>query len=341
MFKYYKQSKISSRAIALLLTVALATVIAWRFNYEIVSTISGVIVFAVLAEVFFFHIRFMIVTALSLVQAGIIAGTSLVVYTVMSQYTTIYGMSLIMGVGMALIGAVAILLALVGNYFFSKGRLWINILVSFLIYDAIAIPLLVSGIGLSYIYQSLMALGGMLIYIVARHYLPRTNIALFDIASIKTQKGSSAAKARLQKENPNLKIQEINNRVFLASNDKVIFVVLPITPSKYFSIINNDAFLDSETVTGLFEHVLSESKDISYDLKINKKFFIPVLYITTKSTLKSKLSTIRVRNRITPERIMGNIFIATPDGFNSLLKGYERYKQLPAKVKVKLESFNA
>jgi hypothetical protein len=324
----------------MLLVAALATVIAWRFNYEILPTAAGVVIFAVLAEIFFFHTRLMLVTLISLAQVCVVVISSFIIYTVMSKYTTIYGMSLVMGLGMALIGFLAIILAIIGNYFFAQGRLWVNTLVSFLVYNAISVPLIASGIELSYIIQSLIALGGMIIYIVARHYLPLSNITSFNIESIKTQKSSSAVKAKIQKEHPNLKIQEINKRIFLASNDKVAFVILPITPTKYFTIMKNDVFLDGETITGVLEHVLSESKSISYSTKVNKKFFIPVIYVTTKSTLKSKLTTIKVRSRVTPERVMGNVFITTPSGFESLLTGYEKHKLLPSKLREKLESLS-
>jgi len=336
MLSYYKQSKFTSRLIAAFLFAGLAAVISWRFEYNLLQVLGGTLAITILAEVFFFHIRFFLVSVLSLIQSAIVLTTALVVYNVLINYNANSGMGLAMATGMVIVGFSGILLTLVGNYIFSVGRLWINVLLSFLVYNAISFPLLATGVNLSYVIQSLIALAGVVLYILVRHYFPRDKTSEFDLTAIKTQRGSSAIKARIQKEHPNLKIQDINTRVLLASNDKVAFVILPLTPEKYFSILENDAWFDSEPITGVFEYMISESQDASHNFKINKKYFIPVIYVTAKSTLKSKLTTIKVRSRRTPDRIMGNVFVVTSSGFDSLIKGYEKQKPMPAKLLKKL-----
>jgi len=338
MFKYYKQSKLSSRLLITALILALGEAISWRFGGNPFVTGLAIVALSFIGESFFFHKRLLAVALMTLGQLAFTSTIAYVIYTVLLPRLSNGATAYLQTIGVESVSLAVIILTLVGNYFLAQGRFWINTLVTYLIYDSLLIIFITIGFNFSFVFGAIIAFGSALAYIVLRHFLPRRKVKPFDTSVLKNSKATKEIKEVFATTYPNMTIKNRDNNMLLVSDGKVIYAILPLNPKKYFSIIKNEAWLDSNAVTGVFEYLLDVSKEVSSHTQINKKNFVPVIYVANNSTLKNKLTTLKIRSRRMPDKVMGNVFIATPTGFAQLIKGYSRQKDISASTIEKLKA---
>lgn len=336
MFKAYKKTMLSSRIIAVLVLASFSAIVAWNYKVEVLPIVSGIIGLAFIAEAFFFHRKLMVVAILTFVHLLLIAILSTIVLTTIEEFTD-SGVGTYIAAGGIAVGIFATIVSLIGSYLYAQGRLWVNVLVSYILYNLTSIFLVLAFPMLSYAITSLIALGVVIIYIALRHFVSLHKEAIFDLNTIPTQKIDTTMKSNISKiDNKFLFIEnKENDRILTFHDEKNIFMLLPISPEKYFTIIQNDAFVDQKVVTGVFELMIKESRLFSKKNKINQKYIVPIIYVS-KSSLDKDTTTLKIRSRKYPEKLMGRIFIVNKTGLPTLFNKYEQTDVMPKKVLNKL-----
>lgn len=334
--KTYKKTALSSRLIAVFVLAGFASVVAWNFKMEVLPVVGGIIGLAFIAEAIFFHPKLTLVSVLTFVQLLLIAVLSTIVLTTIEQFTN-SDVGTYIAVGGQAIGIFTIIVAILGSYLYAQGRLWVNVLISYLLYNAASLVLIVTYPMLSYAIISAIALVVVILYLAFRHFVFFRKETIFDLSSIATTKSDTAMQANLLKLNKDFMFvkHEGNERLLTFHDNKNIFVLLPISPEKYFTIIKNDAWVDQKVVTGIFELMIKESRLLSRKLKINQKYIVPIIYVS-KSSLDKDVTTLKVRAKRYPERLMGRVFIVNSNGLPKVLNKYEASDLLPLKVLNKL-----
>lgn len=335
LIKIYKKTAFTSRLIAFFVAIGFGSLLAWYYHVDVFLTIGVISAVAVFAEAVVFHPKFTLVSILTAVQVIVVSVTSMILFTSIEAFSNTAN-ALYVSTGLQAVGLAAVLLTLLGNYLFSAGRLWVNTLASYVLYNATLLTLILSRIDMSYVISALIAFAVIIAYICVRHFVSLRKEAPFDVSEVKTQPADTAFTSNFVKQYPEFeeyKTENLSNRISVFYNDKNVFVVATVTPEKYFTIIKNDAWLDQEVVTGMLEYIVNEAVSLSRNLKINQKLFVPILHVTTNSQLPKSVTTIKIRSRRYPERIIGKLFIVNKDGLRKLIKTYEATdNKLPEKA---------
>jgi hypothetical protein len=336
MFKTYKKTMLSSRIIAVLVLASFSAVVAWNYKVEVLPVVSGIIGLAFIAEAFFFHRKLTLVAILTFVHLLLIAVLSTIVLTTIEEFTD-SGVGTYIAAGGIVVGIFATFVSILGSYLYGQGRLWVNVLVSYILYNLASIILVLALPMLSYAITSLIALGIVIVYIALRHFVSLHKETIFDLNTIPSQKNDTVMKSNIS--NMNSKFLFVENdkseRILTFHDEKNIFILLPISPEKYFTIIKNDAFVDQKVVTGIFELMIKESRLLSKKLKINQKYIVPIIYVS-KSSLDKDITTLKIRSKKYPEKLMGRVFIVNKAGLPKLFNKYEESNILPKKILHKL-----
>lgn len=329
----FKKTALTSRLIALLLAIAFMSVISIQYNLNAVSVISALVAIAFVGEAIFFHSKLTFVSALTFFQVliiSLIATTILDLYSINPEFMERGYYEFL---GIQIISFAAIIITLLGNYLFSQGKLLPNVFVSYIIYDTVLVWSIINIKNIPYIYMAIISLIVVFLYISLRHFVYFRKESPFLLSSIPTQKEDTALKSNLVKNYPNFVWvnHDRDSRVLVFHDNHTIYTFLPITPEDTLTISKNELLADGEIITGLFDYLLEQSKAISKDLKINSKYFTPVLY-SGKAQLKSDIVSVTIRKKRYPEQVLGKVSIVNKTGLDKLFKRYSKANNLPAKA---------
>ena len=241
-----------------------------------------------------------------------------------------------MAISVVVVGLLAMLISIFGSFYFAKGKLLTNIVTSYIIYDVVLLGLLSILNPLQFLLWSLISLAAVVIWIALRKFVLYKRVPKFDLGTITKRNLDPHVKGQILRENDSIKqieLDGLNDKILAFHNNKVIFLILPLRPEKYFTIIKNDAWLDQEVITGAFEALLNEAKEQSIRLKLNQKNFVPIVYTSDNNELGKRLATLKIRSRVKPEQVLGNLYIATKKGLDRLLTEYsDTDSRIPEKI---------
>jgi hypothetical protein len=334
LVKKYKRTAFTSRIIGFIVATGFLGLLAWYYNYDIAVFAGIALGIAFVSECIFFHPTKTLVSVITLIQLVVISVLSYIILTTLSATMGLYFSTV-----MQAFGIVAILIALIGNYVFSQGRYWKNVLFSYVIYDAVIFGFLISGLDISYIYFTIVGCAAIVAYIAIRKFVLVRREVPFDISSIPKQKTDTVLKKNLLSNDLALKetsLSEGSDRMFSLTNDKAIFSILPVSPNKYFDIIKNEAWLDQNIITGVFEEIINSSIESSKQVKINQKYLVPILYVTGKSKISKDILSLKIRAKRSPDKLLGKVYIVNDKGFAKLVKQYETDVRIPEKELIKV-----
>jgi hypothetical protein len=331
LLKSYKESKLQTRIIVFLVTVGFVSFLSWFYKYDVLATAGIITGVAVIAELTVFHAKYLWAGILTILQFLFVSSFGYIIYTTLTISNSSF-----MAISVVVVGLVAMIASIFGSFYFAKGKLLTNIITSYIIYDIMLLGLLSILNPLQFLLWSLIALGSVVVWLILRRFVLYKRVPKFDLDSITKRNIDPHIKGQILRENESIKQIELaglHNKILAFQNKKVIFLVLPLRPEKYFTIIKNDAWLDQEVITGAFEVLLNEAKEQSNRLKLNQKNFIPIIYTSDNNELGKRLATLKIRSRVKPEQVLGNLYIATKKGLDRLLKEYEDADtRIPEKV---------
>lgn len=320
--------------LATLVIVGFLAVLTWYYGYSVPLAVGIILGTAVLAEFVFFHPHLTKNAVATAIQLIVVSSFSLIIYSnIANSYDAFLAISV------QLVSMITIITTLIGNYYFSRGKfLWNNIF-AFVIYDGIILAGSMLG-SINYILTALIALGGTVAYIAIRRFVLYRRIDKFKLESLPSTVIDKKIKDSLLETKTDLidiNIEGFNNRLVTLHNDKAIFVLLPLNPKRYFTIIKNDAWLDREVVTGAFEAILEETRIASKQLKIHQKAFVPIVYTSDKNQLGKTLVSLNIKSKVKPDKSIGKVYIATNKGLNKLIDEYSSRDNLSSKTLDKLK----
>lgn len=331
LLKSYKQSKLQTRIIVFLVTVGFISFLSWFYKYDVLATAGIITGIAIVAELTVFHAKYLWAGIFTILQFLFVSSFGYIIYTTLTISNSSF-----MAISVVVVGLVGMLLAIFGSFYFAKGKLLNNVVTSYIIYDVVLLTLLSILNPLQFLLWSLIALGSVAAWLILRKFVLYKRVPKFDLGSIAKRNIDPHIRGQILRENDSIKQIELaglHDKILAFHNKKVIFLVLPLRPEKYFTIIKNDAWLDQEVITGAFEALLNEAKEQSNRLKLNQKNFVPVIYTSDNNELGKRLATLKIRSRVKPEQVLGNLYIATKKGLDRLLKEYnDTDTRIPEKV---------
>lgn len=331
LLKTYKQSKLQTRIIVFLVTVGFISFLSYTYKYDVLATAGIITGIAVIGELTVFHAKYLWAGLFSILQFLFVSSFGYIIYTTLTISNSSF-----MAISVVVVGLLAMLISIFGSFYFAKGKLLTNIVTSYIIYDVVLLGLLSILNPLQFLLWSLISLAAVVIWIALRKFVLYKRVPKFDLGTITKRNLDPHVKGQILRENDSIKqieLDGLNDKILAFHNNKVIFLILPLRPEKYFTIIKNDAWLDQEVITGAFEALLNEAKEQSIRLKLNQKNFVPIVYTSDNNELGKRLATLKIRSRVKPEQVLGNLYIATKKGLDRLLTEYsDTDSRIPEKI---------
>jgi hypothetical protein len=322
MFKRYKEVKTSSKLIALGIIALLATAITIRFEYNTLITLAVIAALAISFHIVATRPKTTISVVLSLIQALIVGYTS---YYFGAYFGGLgFDFALFTLITLILMGVSTITIIYLA-FRFSKGKVWVTLLLSFGILDACGI-LLTGLTNIDYITSLIIAsVAGIGIAGIRSFKLIRKKLQPQHSETRKKIRNATASKTAIEyinKNKWNFIDAEQKNNSFIVDTGKNIAIIFPLNFSGVLSVGKKDIFYNDISLGNLFGELIEEAKTISNNAKIPQKY-ISVIALDTSNKYplpNHKYDTINLTARSDSRDRIDNLVIANNRGISTYIE---------------------
>jgi hypothetical protein len=314
MIKLYKKTKRSTRLLFLGALVVLGISISIAYAFPVLLVAGGIIVAGLIIEVLVYKPRQIFSVLILAVEIAFMSVTALEIGQLTSSIQQDGNLALLTTEYVSLLSIVLLVLM---AFWVSSGRLWFNLIVSFVLYNSAFILLI--AMGLNYVYALILS------FLLGAAYLAIRGIS-FKKAIPFTMKGRGTAvtKKTLGFLKAKGLLVEKSSEPFIdffavtPDKDK-IFAIYTLDIFKSFRISGNEIIIDENSiVTPLLEQIITSIKDYASDIKVSKNTFIPVILVH-KNVIGSDSVNISVSSRRKKDKTIGTVYIVTQKGFGTLM----------------------
>lgn len=339
MIKYrYQQLRNSTKLLTALGILLIATIIAWQFHYDVL--------FAVIATASVLAVVHVALTFWKSTLSALIILLQLAIYFTLGDGITLYlgGYSEEANFSIAVIRILLLTLSIVQAalfgyiaYRFSKGKMWLNLFVSFSLFNIV-------GFSIFLFHNNLLVVALIAAFFTAIGYL-----ALRSIRRKNSEKAPEKPKlAQSLRSNIETQLSEMKLEFtdvskaadweathYLAHDEHALYNIR-VVPAKESLVINSK---------GLQTNGVSLNPDLEYlrldaidnAKTVGTKQMISVLLFPAESMLPQGTKTVNISRRKQPSYSLGVSVIATPKRLKKFVIAQRQTKKLPEKVLKKLD----
>lgn len=330
IIKSYLNSKFRWRVLGDIALLGIFALFLWSQGLDILLPLSAGVVVLAIIEILFFFRKHILPAVLSLVFVILASYFSYASYALLvSNNISDEETSYFVAGGVGLIAIVSMVITIIGSYLFGKGRVWITLLLGYLLFFVAFVLTGVIVPTLSPMAYSAIGAVIMIMIMILRCFFPRAKRIYFNWNLIPHTKQTTLIKKKLEQQligkedNSNkTNIQLIpadNQRYFFLRTSYAFMAVLPIVPTQSLILEKNKMLLDGVDITGVLEAYMDELSLFSTQQKINLKYITPVIYVGEKSQIGTEIGKLDVARKTQPDRVLGSVFMVSPKGFVSLL----------------------
>lgn len=328
MFKVYRKISPANKTMILVGLVLVSFAVSLTYGYNAVLVPLAVAALGVAAHITLTYTRLAIAVGISALQVAAVSFMSLAVgiiyssYGLPGDYNTVVSSYWIL-----FVIAISWLLA----FYWSNGRIWLNLLLSYLFFDATLIVL--NTFGVEFVWSLLCSTGVALLYLAVRGVRGRKPV-LAPESSLRLNKGSVTS--ILEDKGYTVTVTEDQNILGIHPTKKPVFVV-PLR-GKNLTLDKNTILLDDKDVTSSLEYASEKSAAAGKKLKVSKNLLHTVVFMQASDS-KNDLMAIDVYAKVRPDRKLNKVFLANSKGLNRFLNiSAKNDKKLSKRAAAKLSA---
>lgn len=338
MIYRYLQTRLTTKLIALAVVLALSAVISWRFSFNVPLVLGGIAAIALVVHFSLTYLNSALTTVVILVQIGL----TLALTEGFNYY--FYSASDLLNLNLTLIrtlflavGLFVVVFYAFFAYYFAKGRIWINLMVSFILFNGVAVPLLALREA-SVPIALLSAFGAALLYMVARSFRLKKNNPILPKSGIPAP---LKKKANEILGNANLTVRDLSDTDvwrashYLAHDDYNIYNIHVAPVRSKFLISSNGVFADDKNLNETLENLRLDVLRNKDETSVRKT--TSVLLLPADSLLPQGIKTLNISRRKQPDRSAGLIVVSSPKRFQKLVKKQATGRKISEKDLKKLD----
>jgi hypothetical protein len=324
LLKLYRRLSLSTRLIGFFAAIALVAVTSYTYRGNLLlneGILLGIILLIeLLANRLKFVLSFLIVAAQLLITA-LLAVQAQAGSTIKGQTDTSAGLNfLITQYGLLTLSVYAIVIA----YYFMRGRVWINLLIGYVLIDLVYIFTLVAIANVSDSVNPTWGLVASLAILIIFNLLRIVRLRKVQKAVPLTLSGSFLEKVETSWKNRNItfKSMDKNNSYFkyaiFSPKSQRMLAVLPLEKTKNATIGKRNFAINAVDRTDILEAFVDEVRAWAKDRKISPSFILPVVLTGADGpeTLAKQLDIIR---RTKPDITYATAYFVNARGLNRLL----------------------
>lgn len=328
MFKIYRKISPANKAMILTGIVLLSFAVSLAYGYNPILVPLCAAAIGVAAHIILTYTRLSIAVGISALQVVAVSFMALAVGVIYSSYGLPGDYNTVVAAYWILF---VIALSWVIAFYWSNGRIWLNLTISYVLYDATLVIL--NTLGVEFVWSLLCSSGVALLYLAVRGVRGRKAV-LAPETSLRLNKGSVTN--ILEDKGYTVTVTEDKNVLGIHPTKKPIFVV-PLRGKK-LTLNKNMILLDDKDVTSSLEYASVQAASIGKQLKVSKNLLHTVVFMQTADT-KNDLMAIDVYAKARPDRKLNKVFLANAKGFNRFLNiSSKNDKKLSKRAAAKLSA---
>ena len=336
MIDSYLKTKLTTKLIGFIVITAISAVISWRFEFNIPVVAISVAAIMVLVHVSITYTNSLLTSAVTIGQMLLALGLGygLTVY--------FYALQDVLQIDVALLQLLTLTVALcviasyiLFSFLFSRGRMWINLFFSFLIFNVVSTAIwafnfdkVLLGLGIGYI------AGLAFLYLRTLSRKKNKPIQKKDILTGPLKKRGENLFKETNLTFDNLKNADTWHKThYLAYNEHQVYAVHFLTVRNSFVANNKGVFADNENIGNLLESIKLE---VRAHRKVLPKKIISVFVVPAESALPQGIITVNISKKNQPDHNLGPVVIITPTRFKKMVKEQAKTHKMSSKELKKL-----
>lgn len=310
--------------------VGFVGLLTWQFQQDIIWATTVTAGVLLVGEFLTFHRSFLlslIPVILHLLFSALFASS---LFTTMSLFDTSPGFIL------WTIASVVTISLLVATIFpviarnFAQGRVWLNLFISFIIYNVVLVTATVELPDLTFVGAAGLAAGAGFLWLLLRAFFPlqrKTELAHHEaVERIPTSAGTTSLYKTLDTLD-GVKLEDIYNNVRFYHVRDTWYAIVAAQPKKKASLTSAGFFVDMEDRSDVLPALLSTVADWSRMKKVKASRIHPMLAIVGSDTFPPLIQATKVAAARTPDKNIGMVHVIASDKLVGLLRGEDKVAQ--------------
>jgi len=316
MIEAYLKTKPLTKIVGLIVPVLLVALASWRFGYD---TLFLTVALALVLLVFHFSVTYTSNVAAAVVTIG---QTFFVLAFTSGLEDSFYSLELVLGIDVALlqllslsVGVCVIASYMFFSYYFAHGRMWVNLFVSFLLFNGVSTPIWAFN-------TANLILGLTVGYLAGAAYLfmrSRTTNKNRKVVEKQTLNGPLKKRALNIFKELDLTVDDMRDETswygthYLAYNKNAVYAVHMLTVREGFSITKRGIFADGKEVSSVIESLKNDV--LKHHKEIPTHRTTAVVIVPADSALPEGTVTVNISKWKQPDHKLGAVLFVTPNRF--------------------------